>query len=322
MASETMLTESAERLFVRHITPERPDGSWPTEAWTAAEQAGLTRALVPEEAGGFGLPIPEALGLMRVAGAHSVPLPLGETMLALWVLAQAGLPLPDGPAAVASSDDLGRIPWARDAQFLVRLRDGAVELYTAAAWDSTRGANVAGEPRDAVRITKRPERRASVGLEPLGLRAAGAVIRTQQMAGALERITAMTVSYAQQRVQFGRPIGRFQAVQQNLAVLAAQTAAAVAAADLAADAFADGLRIPAIAAAKARAGEAAGIGASIAHQVHGAIGFTQEHALHHLTRRLWSWRDEYGSEREWSARLGQAMASRGADAFWATMTTL
>src|SRR6185437_7054731 len=108
------------------------------------------------------------------------------------------------------------------------------------AWDATPGANVAGEPRDAVRILRPPAARAALALEPRGLRAAGAVIRTQQMAGALERVTGLTVSYAQQRVQFGRPIGRFQAIQQNLAVLAGQTAAAVAAADLAADAFADG----------------------------------------------------------------------------------
>jgi len=109
-------------------------------------------------------------------------------------------------------------------------------------------------------------------------------------------------------------------VQQNLAVLAGQTAAAVAAADLAAEAVADGVRLLPIAAGKARAGEAAGIGASIAHQVHGAIGFTFEHNLHFLTRRLWSWRDEFGKDAEWNRTLGQHMAKAGADQLWSEIT--
>jgi acyl-CoA dehydrogenase len=145
-------------------------------------------------------------------------------------------------------------------------------------------------------------------------------MRTQQIAGALTRLTEMTTQYAQERVQFGRPLGKFQAVQQNLAVLAGQTAAAVAAAGLAADAVASGLKILPIAAGKARAGEAAGIGAAIAHQVHGAIGFTLEHNLQFLTRRLWSWRDEFGKDSVWQRRLGRHMAEIGADGVWAAIT--
>ncbi len=121
----------------------------------------------------------------------------------------------------------------------------------------------------------------------------------------------MTTQYAQDRVQFGRPLGKFQAVQQNLAVLAGQAAAAVAAADLAAEAVADRVKFLPIAAAKARAGEAAGIAAAIAHQVHGAIGFTAEHDLHFLTRRLWSWRDEFGKDSAWNRLLGRHMAQAG-----------
>jgi acyl-CoA dehydrogenase len=128
------------------------------------------------------------------------------------------------------------------------------------------------------------------------------------------------VQYAGERVQFGRPIGRFQAVQQNLAVLAGQAAAATAAAEAAIEAAAQGLDALAIAAAKIRAGEAAGIGAAIAHQVHGAIGFTQEHSLHHATRRLWSWRDEFGSEAFWSRKLGATVAAAGADRLWQSIT--
>ena len=101
-----------------------------------------------------------------------------------------------------------------------------------------------------------------------------------------------------------------------------RAAPATAAADFGAQGFAEGLRLPAIAVAKSRAGEAAGIGAAIAHQIHGAIGFTYEHSLHFLTRRLWAWRDEYGGEAEWNLLLGRHLAAAGADRLWPELTAL
>jgi acyl-CoA dehydrogenase len=154
-------------------------------------------------------------------------------------------------------------------------------------------------------------------LDRLQLRAVGAAFRAQQIAGALERVMAMTTQYAMDRTQFGRPIGKFQAVQQSLAVLAGQTAAAGAAAAMAAE---ETIRLLPVAVAKARCGEAAGIGAAIAHQVHGAIGFTHEHALHFLTKRLWSWRDEFGNETEWNQLTGRHIAKAGPNRYWAEIT--
>jgi len=79
-----------------------------------------------------------------------------------------------------------------------------------------------------------------------------------------------------------------------------------------------------VAAAKLRAGEAGQIVAALAHQVHGAIGFTDEHSLHHFTKRLWSWRDEFGTERDWSRALGKAALKGGPagsdDSFWSFVT--
>jgi alkylation response protein AidB-like acyl-CoA dehydrogenase len=104
-------------------------------------------------------------------------------------------------------------------------------------------------------------------------------------------------------VQFGRAIGKFQAVQQMLALLASHAAAAAAAVDLGCDGLACGDGLPEVAVAKSRAGEAAGFAAEIAHQVIAAMGFTLEHPLHRYTRRLWSWRDECGNEVFWNRRL-------------------
>jgi alkylation response protein AidB-like acyl-CoA dehydrogenase len=257
-------------------------------------------------------------------------------MLASWLLARAGLEIPDGTLTVGPvrenesvtltqsgagwqvSGTLTRIPWARDVDHMVVVAADRIALVGRDAWSIEPGINVAREPRDTVRFSGAA---VAVGeAKVAALIPIGAAMRTQQIAGALTRLTTMTTQYAQDRVQFGRPLGKFQAVQQNLAVLAGQAAAAVAAADLAAEAVAEGVKIVPIAAGKARAGEAAGIAAGIAHQVHGAIGFTFEHDLHFLTRRLWSWRDEFGKDSAWSRLLGQHIARAGADNLWAEMT--
>jgi acyl-CoA dehydrogenase len=149
----------------------------------------------------------------------------------------------------------------------------------------------------------------------------GAAVRLQQMAGALEKILEQSVQYALDRSQFGRPIAKFQAVQHNLATFAGEVAAASAAADAAAEACSgEDIAVGEVAIAKVRAGEAAGTGAAIAHQVHGAMGFTYEHSLHHATRRLWAWREEFGNEAVWARRLGRMVAAHGADGLWPFIT--
>ena len=149
------------------------------------------------------------------------------------------------------------------------------------------------------------------------LEATGVVIKwDSQMAGAMEHALELGVEHANTRVQFGRAIGKFQAVQQMLAQLASHAAAASAAVDLGADGLAAGDGLLEAAIAKSRAGEAAGFAAAIAHQVVGAMGFTLEHALHRYTRRLWSWRDEYGNEAFWNTQLGEAAVEAGEGGAW------
>jgi acyl-CoA dehydrogenase len=337
-----MLRETADRLLQAHCdtaTKRSADqGTWPAALWSAVEAAGLHRALVPEAAGGFGVSVTDALSLLIVAGAHAAPIPLAETMLASWLLAGAGLDIPDGPLTAGPVRDgetvtltamengwhvsgtITRVPWGRDVDRLVVLAGDRVALVGKESWSIEPGENVAREPRDTIRLNGAAIAAGPTTVTASDLIAVGAAMRTQQIAGALTRLTEMTTQYAQDRVQFGRPLGKFQAVQQNMAVLAGQAAAATAAAGLAAEAVADGVKILPIAAGKARAGEAAGIAAAIAHQIHGAIGFTFEHDLHFLTRRLWSWRDEFGKDAAWHRLVGRHMAGAGADRLWAEIT--
>jgi acyl-CoA dehydrogenase len=305
--------------------------------WRTLEETGLARLTLPAEAGGSEGTFQDAAVVLAAAGAHAARVPLVETdLLAGWLLHAAGVPLPDGPlTAVAGAleidgttvrGEVRRVPWARAAAGLAVLAGAYVVLLGPGAVTLAEGTNLAEEPRDtvtvdgtAVAVVPAPDGAAAE------LRLRAALGRALLIAGAARGALAATVRYAGERVQFGRPIGRFQAVQQQLALAAGEVAAASAAASAAAaTAAAGGFAAPstrfAVGAAKSRTGEAAGAVARIAHQVHGAIGFTREHDLRLWTTRLWAWRDEDGSDAEWNAELGAAALAAGPAGLWPLVT--
>ena len=149
----------------------------------------------------------------------------------------------------------------------------------------------------------------------------GAALRALMMSGALESVLELTVKYSTERSQFGKPISKFQAIQQQMAILAGEVAASQMASHAVVDSFSN-LRELDIAIGKARIGEAVSICTDIAHQVHGAMGYTLEHSLTHRTRRLWGWREEYGNEREWQEIVGRHFAAQGADKLWGAIAAL
>jgi len=294
-------------------------GEWPAKLWQALEETGLTRAALPESAGGAGLAFEDAMLVLRRTAYHALPVPLAETMVAGRLLAAAGMDVPEGPLTVADVSNPKRVPWGHQCAHVVVVDGdgvGVAAKVTAKAVEK----NLAGEPRVHVELPKLTSRKFPQAADRL--LAEGALARSVQMAGALERALEYGLAYANERVQFGRAIGKFQAIQHLLALQAAQTAAAAAAVDAAVGASAAAADVFAVSVAKSRAGEAAGKAAEIAHQVHGAMGFTHEHNLHYSTRRLWSWRDEFGNEAYWQARLGREIAAKGADALWPMLTRL
>jgi acyl-CoA dehydrogenase len=343
-----ILAETASRLFAEHGGRDavvRARAAWPAALWHAIDDAGLASASIAEARGGPGADLGDVMAILRAAGRHAAPVPLAETLLAAWMLSESGMQVPSGPLAVApmpgehlvlTRADRGwllagtarKIPWARDCRALAVLaRDGdtwRIALVPAERFSITEGRNLAGEPRDDVRLdlTLAAEQVAPAGhgVLPDTVLRFGALARASQMAGALEAALELTVRYANERVQFGRPIAKFQAIQQQMAVLAANVAAAGAACDAAVAAAEAQWGEFAIAAAKARINEAASLAAGIAHQVHGAMGFTAEHALHLFTTRLWSWREEFGDESFWWARLGAMAAAAGGDGLWPFVT--
>ena len=320
-----LLAESAERLFADHVTPALfrsvEAGEWPDTLWRAVTAAGFERAEMLEF----------AAGVCRVAGRYAAPIPLPETILAVSLLEGAGVDVPAGaltiamaPIAIDSDGTLSgtalRVPWARHARHIVVIGDdpdgATLALVATARAQIMPGQNIAGEPRDDVYFDGVPALQIFAGVPPAALQEQAALLRAAQIAGALEKILAMTVQYAGERRQFGRPIAKFQVVQHHLAVLAGHSAAASAAVEAAVGAP----NFFAVAAAKASASEAAGEAAAIAHQLHGAIGFTEEHDLHRYTKALWAWREECGNEGEWNSRLGAQVAARGGAALWPDIT--
>lgn len=296
--------------------------------WTALDEAGITAI------GGGGeddVPFADAMELVRRAGYHALPVPLAETIIARRMLARAGIAAPEGliTLAVPGAGELPRdasgrlagtlqsVPYGRSAAHVVVATEGRLHLAEIREALVTRGCNMAGEPRDSLDLAHaRVIGAAASGSAVADLEAEGALVRAVALSGALAACLDHCLTWVNDRVQFGKPIAKHQAVQHLLAQLAEETAAAGAAADMAVEASALAPSRFEVAIAKARAGEAAGKGASIAHAVFGAMGFTREHVLHYTTRRLWSWRNEFGAEIYWQAEIGRTVAAAGGRKLW------
>jgi acyl-CoA dehydrogenase len=343
-----LLRQTVGDLLAGHCTPARvaaaaAGSGWDADLWQALQETGLTLAGSPEEAGGSGGDLLAAADIAVAAGAAAAPVPLAETLAAGMLLGRAGLAIPSGPltVAVASGPGLRRVPYGRLATTVAVGSGGdgdwlAVIAPAGRGWTGRGGTgrNLAGEPRDEVVFGGDAEvHRVPAGTAEYARRLLR-LFRSLLIAGAAQRALDLTVTYVQEREQFGRPLARFPTVQQELArmagevaLISAATQAAVAAEDLAAKGTAagglagagrpgPGEGVSAVVAAKAQASSSAGIVAAIAHQLHGAIGTTEEHRLRLTTTRLWSWRDEDGSEAECFAELGRAAlaAATGAGA--------
>lgn len=336
-----LLDDTMGRLLSDLVTPEgirqAEAGVWPEELFRAIEASGFLVATAPESLGGAGASWDDVYGLVRLAGRHNLPLPLPETLLANWLLGRCGLEARNEALGIASKAELqeqdGRwrgmlsdVPWGRQVRHVLTVVGGTrprLVLLPRADAQVVSKLNTAGEPRDDL-LFSGVAAIASADLAP-GLPAdvlhwGGAMLRCAQMAGALEKALELSTAYATERVQFGKPISAFQAIQHQLAQMAQHTGAAVVSAETAFVESGEGLAHWHIATARICGIEAAGSVAAMAHAVHGAIGFTHEHALQQGTRRLWAWRSEYGNLSHWAQRLGAAVCRQGAATMWPAVT--
>ncbi|ORA82868.1 acyl-CoA dehydrogenase family protein [Mycobacterium malmoense] len=307
---------------------------WDNDLWAQLEELGLTRLTGGEHAGGSGAGWLEAAELLRAAVWHGVRVPLAEhDLLAGWLLEAAGLPADGARRSVCTLDQAGvahSVPWAAQADKVVTVwRAGDTYLVADLPVSALRihgGVNIADEPRDAVTadlaaLSGTPVPDAVV--DQLWLR--GALARGLQVCAALDRILDLSLRHSAERVQFGRPLAKFQAVQHLIADIAAEASLAGAATE---GALAEAVRTDwsgqhlhlRVAVARSCAGHAASVAVRNAHQVHGAIGTTREHRLAGFTTAALAWRSEFGSVHHWDDQLTAAALTAGRDNLWSLIT--
>lgn len=307
-----------------------------TALWTRLDDLGLTRLSASEASGGSGAGWLEAAALLGIAAGAGAPLPIAEhDVLGAWLLESAGLPNDGALRTVCRPDPSGEalnVTWARDADHIVALWEDRDEWRVAdvpaSRTEITPGRNLAGEPCDTVVFDLADLEGGAVVdhkvSEQLHLR--GALARSVQVVGAMDRVLHLVLRHVDERQQFGRPIGRFQAVQHLAADIAMEASLARAATDTAvARAAASDWNDPgmlfAVAVAKSCVGHAASVVVRGAHQLLGAIGTTIEHELHLLTKPILSRRSEFGSLYEWDETLTTLACSAGSERLWPLLLT-
>ena len=296
--------------------------------WEILSENGYLRLAASQHHDGFGASMADMCDIARLVARHAVALPFVDTALAVALLSASGIEAPGDRIAIADPrDPKAALAHGAQSQAMLVCDPGKLRLL---ALDPKALAIVMGGEDGAATLASLPGTVIAEALAPNWLteevfRALAALMRAAQMAGAMQAVLEVTLGYTSEREQFGRPLSRFQAIQHHLSDIACEAAASAAAVDLATDALrADPMCGPQvwqdIAIAKIRCGEAAGRVAAAAHQAHGAMGFTREYSLGRYTRRLWQWQDEFGSEAEWAARLGEAVFAQDNPSLWPRVT--
>ncbi len=323
-----MITDGLERILgdasLEAIDKADGQGSDAEALWTTLEGNGYPRLCASLDHGGFDANVADICGLATIAGRHALALPLADSIVAGGLLSAGGIEPPTGPIGLANAlDTSAPLPHAMQVGAYVDLNEGRLRCVRLAHSDVTvleQAEDGAGhlpeEHADVVQDVAAPS-----WLTPQMFQALAAFIRAASMAGAMQAVLDLTLSYTREREQFGRPLAKFQAIQHHLSDIACETAASIAAVELASDALRSAPEpnsgmIDEIAIAKIRCGQAASTVAAAAHQAHGAMGFTREYALGRFTRRLWQWQDEFGTETEWATLLGNTVLSEPNPNLW------
>lgn len=350
-----MIRDSVAHLFSNEITKalieQTESGVFPARLWESIENSGFHRVMCREEEGGMGESWETAFPILHGIGYHQAPIPLAETIVASFLLSASSVAIPDGPLTFAQADratglqlDSGggkaritgtfsQVSWARWCSHIVvplgETNDMALVTLDQSAVGIEPRTDKAGMPLDIVTFDSAEVAR----VFPWRFGEAGAVLlylealcKSIMIVGALDFAFDLSVGYVKDRKQFGKAIGKNQAIQQQIALMAGNLSSAKMAAVVAAQEaihlgrLASDTSAFTTAVAKLSAGEAVAICAGIAHQVHGAIGFTYEYPLNFATRRAWSWREQAGTDASWANRIGQAAMAAGKDRFWERLT--
>jgi len=340
----TILDDSLARLWKSKVEPRSTIAAervgLDETAWLALIDLGVVGAepplsmselaVVMKSVSGAGALVPyaesEAIGrwLANAAAIEST-----KQILTVVVVDQASVQTRKGTDAVKLSMQGQVIPWATRADKIVfSFRIGDSCRIGVKARDSIKFRalpNFAGEPHgvvldEALNLASGDMHEVGLDYQPERVMQRGALCRSVQMLGAMVRINELTLQYSHDRKQFKRSLADFQIIQSYLAEMAGELAAASVAIDVAIARIDEIDAFEHVAAAKIRTAQASRQITSLGHQVHGAFGFTQEAPLNIWSRRVWAWRDDFGNEAEWGAKLGGLIITRGGDALWSSIT--
>ena len=338
-----MIYDGAHRLFDDFLSWENlklyEKQVWPEDLWTEFSNLGFTNIFSSDDQNGINAKWTDAQIILKASGYHGAPLPVGESLASNWFASRNGMILPDGHWAITNGpikidEKLNKVEferldvaWGRYAKQLLHVderRITLIELDNQLSIEKL--SNLANEPRDKITGTGKVIESVETNLTKNPLHWIGSLIRSCQIAGGAGQTLDLSLKYSKDREQFGRPISKFQTIQNYLADLAGLSASldaiSIAAAndlDLYGLSENSQARIT-LAAAKCRSSEGVEKVTRLSHQVHGAIGFTYEYGLHFYTKRLWSWRDEYGSAVEWGSFLGDIALKHNSSNIWPLVT--
>ena len=267
--------------------------------WDAIEESGFLDAMVPEDKGGSGLTLDDVFPLVAATGEYVLPVPFAETMVARALLADVSDQIPSGALIVLAAPS-SVIPLVRAASHALQSNGDRLELVAITEPGFDAFGTLGGQMHGEIVLTAKQSR--------IDLALPAAALKEEKMAGAMHRILDMTLQYVGQRHQFGRPLSKFQAIQQQMAVMAELVTSAHIAARIAMSGTQ--FETVRVAMAKCHVSQASHQIVAIAHAVHGAIGVTQEYDLQLYTRRIKEWQLAFGSEDHWARRLGQARLAK------------
>lgn len=318
-----LIVDTAVKIFTDHCDKPLLDraekGEFPDALWQQITENGFDQLGSVSS----GTSVQDMFAFVQQCGRFAVPMPIADTLLVnRWCESEsaAATATSGGLYAIGLVDggEVIEVPWGRRADKVLAVQQGSHEVRVIENPEVIKlDTNLAGEPRDSV-VCPADAEVLHVAVDPY---AQLAVARINLMAGSLQALLDLGLQFANEREQFGRAIAKFQAIQHSLAVVAGEVAVSRRAADAAVDAMDTERFLFEVAASKARVGEAVTIVAERVHQVHGAMGFTHEHRLHHFSRRAWAWRDEYGNEFYWQTLLGAHLAKLGPDRLWPFIAT-
>jgi len=335
-----MIVDVVEKIFKKHFTKEIVDlvdqGKWAQNVWDILEEYDLLHIASSELAGGAGGDLDDLLSVYSLIGKYAAPIPFVETTLANYLLESNGLSISNNKTTYSVSQHevtrngdqlvgtLYHIPWARYADELVTVVQDQLVHVSLADAVIIHHSNLAGEPRDTVTLKGAKVIQSSSQLstqQKTQLIVLDTAAKNAIMSGALNKANDLTVKYTKEREQFGRPLHRFQLVQQHLSILAGEAViTSVAVENMMASLLRnDGFNE--VGYTRIRIDEAAKTVAASAHQVHAAIGVTHEHPLHQFTRRLWAWRDEGYNVNYWKKEIAKQLLQTKTTDIWTYLTS-